>query len=348
MFELSGKRKLLAQSLHSSGVYDLASLLPGSTLSVFNFHRIRADNHSTEFDETVFGPHVDVFRKHMIWLAKNADAVSESDLISHLQKGTSLPKRGFMITFDDGYRDNYELAKPVLNDLKIPGIFFIPTRAIDERVLGWWDAIWYLLKKTPKHQFLFRGETIDNTQPIGVVSELFTVKMKHLNASQGETLVDDLSKACEVDLPSHALSDQQFMTWDQLRECDRSGITIGSHTHTHRVLATLDLATQKQELTISGAILEKNLGKKPRSFAYPVGGYEHFNTETVAMTQECGYDLAFSFLTGVNWAGSIQPGNIKRVDFQQNESVYAGVLWMPWVFGVRTCARSTSLSKSLS
>ena len=346
IFKVPGKRKLLAQVLHTSRVYDLARLWPESTLSVFNFHRIRGDNHSTEYDETVYGPHVDVFRKHMTWLAKYADAVSEGDLISHIKSGTPLPKRGFMITFDDGYRDNYDLAKPVLNDLKIPGFFFVPTLAIEDRVLGWWDDIWYLLKKTKKRTFQFRGETIDNTQPVAIVSEIFTLKMKHLGADASETLVFDLSEACEVDLPTRAQSDKEFMTWDQLRDADRSGITIGSHTHTHRVLATLDLETQRQELALSSSILEKQLGKKPKSFAYPVGGYEHFNTETVSMTQECGYDLAFSFLTGVNRAGSIQGGDIKRVDFQQSESIYEGVLSMPWVFGTRTCALPATQSKS--
>ena len=302
-------------------------------LAIFNYHRIAtAPGQQTAFDDNLYGPDAATFRDELITMKTIADPVSENDLISFFNNGTPLPKRGFMITFDDGYRDNFDLALPILRELNIPAIFFVPTEAIEKRKLGWWDQIHWFFKQTKKSQIVVGGETFKVVRPINDLAETFSEKMKALDADETKTLIMELSEACEVAPPSKEVSDAELMSWEQIIEADRLGIAIGGHSHTHRVLSCLDIETQKMELKISKQILEAKLGKPIRSVAYPVGGYEHFHRETMCLARECGYDLGFSFLTGVNQMKSLEPFNIKRMGHQNDPAIYAGVINFPWIF----------------
>jgi peptidoglycan/xylan/chitin deacetylase (PgdA/CDA1 family) len=339
---IRGKKQAIAQFLMSTGLHRPLSRLAPASLTVVNFHRIREGRAGksgdfTEFDAEVFGPTADEFRAQMNWLKANSDLLSESDLLSGLRSGQAFSPRASMVTFDDGYLDNFTLALPILKELRVPAIFFIPTLALEDRSLGWWDVISYLLKKTQKTEIVLKGERLALSPDRGVVRTTLLQRMKLTSAEENQSLVQDLAQACAVELPSRELCGGELMTWDQVRETSQSGVSIGSHTHTHRVLATLDLATQREELSISKSQLERQLGKPVRTLAYPVGGYEHFNRETFGVAKECGYEAAFSFHTGVNQLGSLNPYDIKRVSAPETPALYCGLFALPQVFATRKC-----------
>lgn len=89
--------------------------------------------------------------------------------------------------------------------------------------------------------------------------------MKLEPSNKNESLQLRLSEACGVRLSSLDVQDAELMTWDQIREAYGSAVAIGSHTHSHRVLATLDETAQHEELARSKRILEDKLGAKVRS-----------------------------------------------------------------------------------
>jgi peptidoglycan/xylan/chitin deacetylase (PgdA/CDA1 family) len=161
--------------------------------------------------------------------------------------------------------------------------------------------------------------------------------MKFAPAGQTAGLLEELSAECGVDLPSPERCSRELMSWEQVREAARAGIAIGSHTVSHRVLATLDLESQRHELRESKALLEARLVRSVRTFAYPVGGYEHFNVETKAIARECGYEAAFSFHTGTNPVEDIDPFDIRRVSAPDDRELYLGALALPGVFAARRC-----------
>lgn len=314
-------------------------LINSKNLVIINYHRIAGLNQSdTPFNHTMFGPTPDVLRQELTWMKAYGTPVSESELISAMKGETKLPRHAFMVTFDDGYRDNYDLALPILRELNIPAIFFIPTQAIEERSLGWWEHVYWYLKQTTKTEITLRGRTYVVPQPVTELGDTFNSQLKFGSAEENATFLNELAAACDVAPPPKELCDKELMTWDQVRDCPSHGITIGAHTHSHRVLATLDVEMQRQELTTSKRLLEERLGQEVRSMAYPVGGYEHFNQETMVLARQCGYNLAFSFLTGTNQIGSLESYDIKRLDRQTDRSILAGVFAMPWLFGKRSCA----------
>ncbi|MFH0844003.1 MAG: polysaccharide deacetylase family protein, partial [Pseudomonadota bacterium] len=300
---IPGKKILLANILYSSNFLNLFRRLPlKNKLIVLNYHRIRPDdpNFFTPFDDGTFTIGASQFAVQVGWLKQNARIFSEKDLINgvHLREKPSKP--GILITFDDGYRDNYEIAYPILKDHNVPATFFIPTKLIHSRQLGWWDLIAYLIKHSPRPDIRFEGERFSLEGDRRHAIDFFHRKMKLEKYERTRHLIEDLRDICEVDFPGEEIQDQQLLTWDQVMTMAEDLITIGSHTHTHRVLATLDPTSQKEELILSKLVLEQKLGRRVDSVAYPVGGPEHFTEETRLIAIECGYRIGFTCNTGVN------------------------------------------------
>jgi peptidoglycan/xylan/chitin deacetylase (PgdA/CDA1 family) len=125
------------------------------------------------------------------------------------------------------------------------------------------------------------------------------------------------------------------MTWDQIREVDRGGLTVGAHTHTHRVLGTLTPDQQREELRQSLAILELELGREVRTLAYPVGEERHVTAETRGLAAECGFEIAFSYLTGANLQGRTDPLWVRRTDGPGDLQQLAASTLLPEVFLLR-------------
>jgi peptidoglycan/xylan/chitin deacetylase (PgdA/CDA1 family) len=156
--------------------------------------------------------------------------------------------------------------------------------------------------------------------------------MKLEPAVRTGALLAKLAEACEVNLPPLALQDSQLMTWDQIRQVAQDKIVIGSHTHTHRVLATLDGDTQQEELALSKAILEREIGQPVRSIAYPVGGLRHFTEQTEQLAKASGYALTFSYRTGLNGAANLAICHIKRASGPQQLSLVPAMSVFPKFF----------------
>jgi peptidoglycan/xylan/chitin deacetylase (PgdA/CDA1 family) len=103
-----------------------------------------------------------------------------------------------------------------------------------------------------------------------------------------------------------------MMSWEDIRTLHAAGMTIGAHSHTHRILSALDKASQQQEIRSSKRILEDFLTSKVDFLAFPDGRRETFNAETMREAQAAGFRAAFSFYGGTNITGSIQPFDIRR------------------------------------
>src|SRR5918996_3536404 len=151
---VAGKKNVLAQVMYWTGVDRIIRLLRSGTLIVLTYHRLRKEGQEigsefTPFDSNVYGPTVSEFRRTLQWLKDNAVILSENDLLETLATGREPTKPAVMITFDDGYRDNYDLALPVLSELRVPAIYFLPYQQIESRIVGWWDTIAYLIKHSP-------------------------------------------------------------------------------------------------------------------------------------------------------------------------------------------------------
>ena len=288
--------------------------LQRSQIVIINYHRIAPDDPAAEplFEDALFGPSQSGFELQVRWLRQHFDVINESELIQ-LTRASTFRGRYAAITFDDGYRDNYTLAYPVLKACSTPAIYYICPRLIDTSRVGWWDLAAYLAKRTAKRSISIAGKTfsadVDRRHVIRYLCDL----VKSCKSGEPDALLDDLFRTCDVPMPDARLQSEQFMTWDQIREVGRQGIAIGSHTYTHRILSSLDETAQQWEMKQSKQSIEGHTGQRVRTLAYPVGGYEQFTPATMRLAEESGYEAAFSFHTGTNYPGRIHPYNVKRI-----------------------------------
>jgi peptidoglycan/xylan/chitin deacetylase (PgdA/CDA1 family) len=330
-----GKKEKLSKLIYYLNTLSICKWFATNRLVVFNYHRIKPDIYDKShcvFDEGVFGPNQTLFHRQIKWLKKNTVVLSEADLMDILKSGIYPKKICSLITFDDGYEDNYSLAFPVLSDLNVSAIFFVTTSLINERKVGWWDIIAYLINKTTKENIYFNGKNIQISPNSNEAIRKFLNCEKSNPHVINDSYINELSNACEVPLPSFEMQDSQLMTWEEIKTISRSRCSIGSHCHTHQMLSSLDSFSQKTEMQISKSIIEQEIGKEIFSISYPVGGYQHINNDSKKQAEMCGYKLGFSFLTGINTWDDINSFDIKRISVPASFEMFVSRIVLPKLF----------------
>jgi peptidoglycan/xylan/chitin deacetylase (PgdA/CDA1 family) len=271
----------------------------------------------------------------MQWLHASTTVLDEAGLLELSSEGNG--RRGLTysaVTFDDAYVDCFTLARPVLEEVGIRAIFFVPIDMIDSRELGWWDVAAYLMKRSSKRSIAVGNDVLDlgagYASSIRRVLNLFKLRP----VEETGTLLEELSQACGVSLPDKELQSAELMTWEQLRILKAEGHGIGSHTYSHRVLATLSPEQQEREIKASRAELAARIGADVRSFAYPVGGPQHINSHSVRLVREAGYEQAFTFNTGIARLPFADRFQIPRESAHSFDVLRAKAL-MPRLMGLR-------------
>lgn len=308
-------RKFIKTILSHSRILRPLKAFQDNQIIIFNYHRIKKNNLPTTFDDSVFGPDAKRFRQEMEWLKQETRVLSEDELIEIVYQKKKVKGICSLVTFDDGYRDNFDIAYPILKELNIPAIFFIPTHHFTTRQLGWWDIVAFFIKNTKLKNFIFHNIEYDTFDKIKLLKEI----INQLKKSSPDVIMENLhqlSTSLNVPFPDIKLQSEELMTWEQVKILSCNGMTIGSHSHDHSILSQQDSATLTSQLSKSITILENILDKKIKSIAYPVGGYQHFNDTTKTVSKDLGFKLGFSYLTGFNKADEVDPFNVKRMSIR--------------------------------
>lgn len=312
-----GKRELLARGLYWSGASFLLSHLPAhDSLLVLNYHRIgnAADD---LFDPGVFSATADQFNEQIKYLKRRLSLVTLDEALAFIdgtEKETA-PRCRVLITFDDGYLDNYEIAYPILRSHGAQGVFFLATGMVGSCEIPWWDRIAYLVKTAHKRQFTlhYPAELAVDIDKCGLEKSLTAIlKLYKLpDNTLPERMIHELAEAAEGEEPPGTL--RRFLNWDEAREMIAGGMAIGSHTHSHHLLSQLEPERQLEELSTSRAILKEKLGIDAETIAYPVGAQSSFTKQTQVLVQQAGYRAAFSFYGGTNLPGKANPNDVLRI-----------------------------------
>jgi peptidoglycan/xylan/chitin deacetylase (PgdA/CDA1 family) len=308
------KRDLLSKLASDSGFLRVLDLLPTKPqLLVLNYHRI-GNPEETLYDSGVFSATAESFEEQVRFLKLHLKIISLEEAIDIAEKRTALRHTRVLLTFDDGYRDNYDLAFPILRSHGVQGVFFLPTAFIGTASIPWWDEIASLIQRAntgtirlpglPERTFELSNS---NRRPaIDAALALY----KGLPASTGERFLDDLAEECRMDRCGG--EERLFATWEEIGEMVRGGMAIGSHTHNHKVLSRTSEQDQTRELSLSKQILEERLGVPITALAYPVGLPDSFSLATREVARQTRYRIAFSFHGGFNRGDCMEPFNIRR------------------------------------
>ncbi|MBL4574585.1 MAG: polysaccharide deacetylase family protein [Opitutaceae bacterium] len=268
-------------------------------LYVLNFHRI-GNPDTTPFDPNVFSGNEGQFAEHIKVITSRFRVISIRELLNIMDLSMTLSEPVAMITFDDGYVDNYSKSFPILKSFGATATFFLATNFIENQQIPWWDEAAWIVRNTRQDAILLPGLE----KPINIKGSDIKLSIREVLRyfkDNEERTVDEkmviLKDVCNQEFNYNG-SNPLFLNWDQVRELKNEGMDVGSHTCSHRILSHLSPEDQKREIKSSKSIIEKKIGSQIHAFAYPVGGLESFTTSTSSIVKESGYRVAFTFPLG--------------------------------------------------
>jgi len=273
-----------------SGFLDAYASLKGAVepqVIILLYHLISPDL-DKRFLATVLSPQS--FDKQIENLGRKYELLSLDKLAWYIQQGKTLPKKAIVITIDDGYKDNYLYAYPILKKHNAPATMFIATGYIGTDRLFWYNKVKYIFQATHQAEAnsdelgTFRLQsTIDKLKASSTARE----KLKKMPEQLRNSVVDKLAYSLGVNIPE-SLGKNTILSWDEIREMNNNGIAFGAHTVNHPILTGIPLKQAKQEIMQSKKDMEEKLGQPVTSFAYPNGGHRDFNRDIANLVKETG------------------------------------------------------------
>ena len=325
------KRELLARTLDVTGCgRALRSVRTWNGVLILNYHRIGTPADSP-FDHHLWSASCEDFDRQVAFLAKSFDVIGLNDL----EQALSQPRGQFvMLTFDDGYVDNYSLAFPILKSHGVSATFFIATGFIDRPRMPVWDELAWMLRMT-----LVKTVAANEWLPTSVnladqpFRRLLAV-YRSLGTELTEPYFDFLADALETGRCPDSLASDQWMTWDMLREMQAGGMTFGGHTVNHPILANATADQQDWEVGECQRRLIDELGGPIDAFSYPNGKPGDFNEFTRAALRTHGYRWAFSYSGGYCRPGQADHLALPRtaVEIDLDLPQFRAVATLPQVF----------------
>lgn len=318
-------------------------------LRVLAYHRVlphpAGGEQALDLDLELVSAWADRFDRQMAWLAAQAEPVSLAQVLAAQDGGAPLPRRAVLVTFDDGFDDNADVALPLLQRHRVPAVFFVATGYIGGAQRFWFDAVvWRLLRTTvPRLRLPLLDCTLTpaadrpgrRAQAAGLLGRL-----KRLPDAQRLAALDELAQASGVPdgLADHGVADHAArpMDWAQVRRLVDAGMAVGSHTVSHPVLARVaDDAALAAELAGSRAALREQAGVDALALAYPVGGVAAVDERVRRAVAAAGYRIAFTYQGGANRGWAAAPLALRRlhVERDQSDAAWRAALHWPEVFG---------------
>lgn len=234
------------------------------------------------------------------------------------------PKGKVLLTFDDGYKDNFDYAKKILEKHGVGAVFFITTGFLGKKY-SWYDKLEEIFltgklkknfsleidEKTTLEIELERDDEIDILSPFTYSktfekiskqkmklkkSELFALLYRKIKYSKNPDELFEKVKNSISDEVKEEMNERKYMTEEEVAELGKIFL-IGAHTETHRTLSILEEREQESEMLLSAIKLEKICNRKIELFAYPFGLKEDFNEKTLELAKRI-FKLSFTGIKG--------------------------------------------------
>lgn len=274
----------------------------GARLNVLIFHRVLPQ------PDPLFPDEVDAARFDEIlgWVKSWFQVLPLDEAARRLADG-SLPARAAVLTFDDGYADNHDIALPLLRRHGLPCSFFVATGFLDGGRM-WNDTLIESIRRSALPTLDLRGLQDGRGDDLGqhglgdtahrraAIAALIG-RVKYLPPEPRLACVNAIAARAEVVPP-----DDLMMTGAQVRALRAAGMQIGAHTVSHPILAALQPQQAADEIARSRDALQTLLGEKVGLFAYPNGkpGSDYLPDVHPGIVRELGFDAAVS----TRWAAA--------------------------------------------
>lgn len=291
------------------GVYDLLRRLRANPdAAILRYHAV-VDLKDNFYTSPSIALSPTDFENHVKYFSSKYHLLSLDQTIDCLKQNKKFPSNSVAFTFDDGYADNLVAAK-VLHKYGAKGTFYITTDPIERKSRFWVSELIALILKTnrrnlnislnsSKQQFAFDDLT-SRWRTIREIIKVIKSNNKKTRERIRAQLLDQLGESRLLEVIEDAM-----LSWEQIDQMKKMGMTIGSHTITHINLPNADPPDAKTEVERSKEILEEKLGVQVRHFSYPNSGpYEYYNDQIKTYVKDAGYESSTTSRQGYVNSGS--------------------------------------------
>lgn len=273
---------------------------------ILMYHRVVA-NIYREHTQPGIAVSADTFDAQIAFLKKHCHVIGLEELIFCIDQDRPLPPRTVVVTFDDGWEDNYRHAYPILRQHGVPAIIFLATDFIGTGNVLWFHKLGLLMEQeqlSPEarvgavRQALQKDESDEDNygdghidwDRLGIDTDYFVELMKDFDYKFVHRIISYLMEKVgwtEDDWSRH----QKMLNWHQVKEMIWEGMEFGSHGLSHRIFATLNEEELRAELEESKLRIESRTEHSVQFLAYPNGD---FNNDIIEATRQSGYRAALT------------------------------------------------------
>lgn len=257
----------LSQVIVGAGVTRLSrKLFPKNGAIIFCGHRVADDD---EGDLPGLRPS---------WLVEQLDYLSRhyqflplSKLLDHYERHELIPPNSVVMTFDDGFRDNFTNLYPILQRYHVPATVFLATGCVSSDDLPWPQKVGYLFQET-KVASLCHVTTkkipVPLKSPRDRNAARTTVRkfLEHMPRVERQQSIAELYELLQVEIPR-----DRMLTWDQVKTMQKGGIEFGAHTFSHPWLPLMSAEEARWEMEASLHDIQLHCGNERPSFVFPSG-----------------------------------------------------------------------------
>lgn len=209
------------------------------------------------------------FTKDLDFLLRYYTPISEEDLLKKLNNGIPI-KKSFLLTFDDGFREVYDIIAPILERKGVPAVFFINPAFIGNKVLFYRCKISLLIQELNKNEY---HSNLDNLfgNALGLTASSATkivLALKNINQNTAGIL-DTIAEKIGYSFTEFLQVQKPFLTTKQVRELSDRGFAIGAHSLNHPYYKLLSDEDQLKQTVESCKAVNEMIGSKNCSFSFP-------------------------------------------------------------------------------
>lgn len=293
--------------LYYLGLCYILKFINRKKIRVLMYHGV--DDWQTDFisDDPASVISVKNFEKQIKYLSKSYNVISIRDLITYMKKKTPFQSNSVVITFDDGLKNNFDNAFPILQKYNAKATIFLMTDYIDTLKIHWSNKFYYFINKAGLGKFVkeFKEEFSTYSNSIEKIGRkniteyvVFILKYK-VDDNIRKKFIQDLYHKFGIKINKDEIKDL-YLSWKEIRKMADAGISFGSHTSTHPVLSILDYRKAEKEIAGSKKDIEARLNKKINLFAYPYGNESSFSSDTKKILNSYNILCAVSTVEGLN------------------------------------------------
>jgi peptidoglycan/xylan/chitin deacetylase (PgdA/CDA1 family) len=257
----------------------------------------------------------EAFAGHVDYLRRRFDVLPLESAFERLQAGT-LRRPTVAITFDDGYRNNHEVAFPLLKTAGLPATIFLNAGLVGGDRTVWFCRLLEALIRTSRADLWWRNERylLDTPEARGRASARLQERLKPLAHPELLAALEEIEDRLQVTRDPAFDPSSPFRIMDRaaVRAMADSGlIAFGAHTESHAILAHLPEPDQRREIETSLREVAAMTGRPCSLFSFPNGRAEDYDGRALGILRECGVTAAVTSIEGPNRPG-MPPLELRR------------------------------------